>query len=177
MESLAAKGKSAILLEMACALLPLLLVLGWSPVWAEDRDSSITTIHNIDLTTNEGPSGPNYILILLDVKKAKVPGSRAHIIFRQFSKRVRLEYEASGLPHGKYKIGIHPTSCPKSEKLWTILHSATQESTHLATEKSLPKHALRKAVLPGQSVLLGMNVGLFQSRGAKTTLIDCKPIK
>lgn len=162
---------------MGRAVLPILLLLVSSLALADDKDSSITTIHNIDLTTNEGPSGPNYILILLDVKKAKVPGSRAHIIFRQFSKRVRLEYEASGLPFGKYKIGIHPTSCPRQEKHWTILHTATQESTHLATEKSLPKHALRKAPLPGQSVLLGMSVGLFQIKGAKSVLIDCKPIK
>ncbi len=162
---------------MVRMLLLVLFFLLSSPVWADDKDSSLTTIHNIDLTAPEGPGGPSFVLILLDVKKVKVPGSRAHIIFRQFSKRVRLEFEASGIPYGKYKIGVHTSGCPANEKSWTILHEAVQESTHLATERSLPKHALRKAVVNGQTVLQGQNVGLFQIKGAKSILIDCKTIK
>lgn len=138
-------------------------------------DSSITTIHNIDLS-QEGPQGPNYTLIIFDVKKVKVPGSRAHVIFRQFSKRVRLEFESAGIPKGKYRIGI-AAGCPANESQWTRLHEVRQTSTHLATEKSLPAYALRNAPANGQKSLKGMNVGLFQVKGKKAVLIDCKLIK
>ncbi len=158
-------------------ILTILLFLLPNAAWSQDDDAKIQSIHNIDLGQQDGPSGPNYSLIVLDVKKAKVPGARAHIIFRQFSKRVRLEFEASGIPYGKYRIGIRESGCPGSEKAWTILHEAEQSSTHLATEKSLPKHALAKPVTPDQTILRGMNVGLFQVKGKGSLLIDCKPIK
>lgn len=141
-----------------------------------DDDSSLTTIHNIDLTGSDGPTGPNYSLTQFNVKKVMVPGSRAHVIFRQFAKRVRLEFEASGIPYGKYRIGVS-RGCSGVESDWTRLHEMEQTSTHLATEKSLPTHALRKAAVAGQIVLQGMNVGLFQIKGKKSLLIDCKAIK
>lgn len=154
----------------------ILTLLITAAAFAQDEDAKMQTIHQIDLGKEEPKSGDNYALMLFDVKKVKVPGSRAHIIFRQFSKRVRLEFEAAGIPKGKYRIGIH-SGCPKSEKAWTILHEAFQESTFLATEKSLPKHALRKAPVSGQTILEGMNVGLFQVKGKNSLLVDCKPIK
>ena len=141
-----------------------------------DDDSSLTTIHNIDLTGAEGPSAPNYSLTMFNVKKVKVPGSRAHVIFRQFAKRVRLEFEASGIPFGKYHVGVS-RGCSGQADNWTKLHEMEQTSTHLATEKSLPAYALRKAAAAGQSVLQGMNVGLFQLKGKKPVLVDCQPIK
>ena len=147
-----------------------------SAIAGSDDDSSLTTIHNIDLTGQDGPVGPNYSLTLFNVKKVKVPGSRAHVIFRQFAKRVRLEFEASGIPYGKYHIGVS-RGCSGVESNWTHLHEMEQTSTHLATEKSLPNYALRKAAAAGQTVLQGMNVGLFQIKGKKSTLVDCKAIK
>jgi len=156
----------------------ILLCLALAPftAFAADEDSSITTIHNIDLGQDSGPQGPNYTLIIFDVKKVKVPGSRAHVIFRQFNKRVRLEFEAAGIPKGKYRIGVS-RGCSGNEDNWARLHEAEQSDTFLATEKSLPSHALRKAPVKNQTVLQGMNVGLFQVKGKKSTLVDCKPIK
>lgn len=153
------------------------LVLLSAPAFAQDEDARMQTIHQIDLGKEESKSGDSYALMLFDVKKVKVPGSRAHIIFRQFAKRVRLEFEAAGIPKGKYKIGVINSGCPGSENRWNIVHEAIQESTFLATEKSLPKHALRKAPVAGQTVLQGMNVGLFQVKGKSSLLVDCKPIK
>lgn len=143
---------------------------------AADDDSSITTIHNIDLTQETGPQGPNYSLIIFNVKKLKVPGSRAHVIFRQFSKRVRLEFEAAGIPLGKYRVGVS-RGCSPQESNWTRLHEMEQSDTYLATEKSLPQHALRTAPVKGQQVLKGMNVGLFHVKNKVAALVDCQPIK
>lgn len=155
----------------------LVVLLTFNTAWAaSDEDSSITTIHNIDLTKDSGPQGPNYSLIIFNVKKVNVPGSRAHVIFRQFAKRVRLEIEAAGIPKGKYHVGVS-ARCSPSEGAWTRLHEVEQTSTYLASEKSLPDFALREAPVKGQKVLTGLNVGLFQVKGKKSTLVDCKPIK
>lgn len=155
----------------------------WYPaVHADDKeiDQSIGTIHKIDLA-DETPKGPNYILVVMDLKRLKVPGARGHSIVRQFTKRSRIDFDGSGLPKGKYtlavaddcKSGTLPAA--KYKSALTELHQFQVISTHIATEKSLPKAALREPS-KGLLVLENKSLHLFRVQKDKFETIDCKPI-
>ena len=143
-------------------------------------DQSIGTIHKIDLTDDK-PKAPSYILLVFDLKKLKVPGSHGHSIVRQFTKRCRIDFDGSGMPKGNYTLGVAP-SC-KSGSLTaaaykssvTELHRFNVSSTHVSTEKSLPKASLRD---PGKGLLVleGKALMLFHSVKNKFEIVDCKSI-
>lgn len=150
--------------------------------YAQENDQKMTTIQKIDLG-DEAPKSPLYILTIFDVKKAKVPGSRAHAILRQMRKRTRVEFEAAGLPRGVWKLAFAST-CPAGEngpisvnqykKSWTELNEIKIVSTHVSVEKSHMDKDLR----PGgknKIVLEGKSLGLFQVLPHDKVLrIDCK---
>jgi len=139
---------------------------------AEDKeiDQSIGTIHKIDMSDDK-PKGPTYILVSLDLKRLKVSGAHGHSIVRQFTKRSRIEFEGSGLPKGKYALGV-ASSCKSAI---TDLHQFEVTSTHVSTEKSLPKAALRE---PGNGLLVLEGKFLIFSRFVKGKFeaVDCKAI-
>lgn len=150
--------------------------------FAQDNDQRMTTIQKIDLG-DDVPKSPVYILTIFDVKKAKVPGSRAHAILRQMRKRTRVEFEAAGLPRGVWKLAF-ANSCPAGEngpislaqykKSWTELNEIKIISTHVSVEKSHMDKDLR----PGgknKIHLEGKSLGLFQVLPHNKLLrIDCK---
>jgi len=147
----------------------------------KEIDQAIGTIHKIDLA-DEGPKAANHILVIMDLKRLKVPGARGHAIARQFTKRSRIEFEGSGLPKGKYslavsaecKTGTLPAARYKS--LLTELHQFSVTSTHIATEKSLPKASLRPPEKGGSDLLVleGKALTLFRIQKDKYEAIDCK---
>lgn len=140
----------------------------------DDSDHSTTIIHNIDLSGPGGPQAPNYSLILFDVAKLKKPGANAHVIFRQLTKRVRVEFTGNGLPRGKFWLG-YANACSKSPSAWTHAHDFSVTSAFIATEKSIQKASLRDK--GGNPVFEGKKVGLFKGSGKSSTLIDCKTIQ
>lgn len=142
------------------------------------EENAIGTIHKMDMTDEGGPKAPNYILLILDVKKAKVPGARAHVILRQLRKRVRIEFEGTGLPKGKYKIGL-ADNCSKANNFkagWTELQELKVISLHTITEKANFKLSLREPK-PGLTVVEGKALGLFRVNGSSIQNIDCKTIQ
>lgn len=153
-----------------------------SGTFGADGDSGITSIHQIDLT-QDGPKKPNFVLMHMNVGKLKARNSRGHVILRQFSKRVRAEFESENLPRGQYALAVASSCSPggrtlasdRYQKSWTELHRFKVESTHTQTEKSLPKAALHEPV-GEQTVLAGKALGFFKVNKGKLELIDCKPI-
>jgi hypothetical protein len=137
-------------------------------VWADDTDANFGSVHKIDLA-DEGPQSPNHLLLSINLKRVK-PGALGQVIIYQFSKRVRIEFEAGGMPKGEYTLAVSPTC---AQPHWTELHRFTVTSDHIQTEKSLPKVSLRDAK-PGLLVLTGKSLGLFRVKPHQ--LIDCKPI-
>ncbi len=165
-------------------LLAFLIIFAKASASGDDVDQAIGTIHKIDMTDNT-PKAPNYVLIIFDVKKVKVPGAHGHSILRQFAKRVRAEFEGAGLPKGPYRLAV-ASSCPAGEngpvsmshfkKIWTELHRFKVTSTHIATEKSQVDTTLRPGG-KGHLILEGKVLALFQElKGDKILRVDCKPI-
>jgi hypothetical protein len=151
---------------------------------ADDVDNSMSTIHKIDMT-DDSPKSPNYVLTVFDVKALRVPGSSAHAILRQLNKRVRAEFEATGIPKGKYKLAISLDCSGKTrltfaayKKTWTELHSFKMVSTHIATEKSHYEMSLRPSAQAKTSVLEGKALALFHiEKGGMFNRVDCKTIQ
>ena len=156
-------------------LLLILFFLFSANVFADDEDSKTTTIQSIDLTGGDGPTAPNYSLLILDLQKLKAPSANGHLIFRQLRNRVRLEVTGNSFPKGKYSVGVS-NGCSPNKSAWTHWHEVIVDSAYVASEKSLPKFALRKASR-GETLLEGKNAGLFRHQGKNAVLIDCKPIK
>lgn len=139
-----------------------------------------TTIQPIDLADDHATpaTGPNYSLLLWDVKSLKVPGANSHVIVRQLSNRVRFELEGAGLPRGKYSLALgscdggRSLTVSKYKKGWKEVHSFQVDSYHVATEQSL-----QKATLRGPDSLEGKGLAFFRIQGSKYTRVDCKEIK
>lgn len=150
-----------------------------------ERDSGVTTIKTIDMEA-EGPSpmqNAGHILLLFDVGKVKVSGAHAHAILRQLQKRVRVEFESSGLPKGRYALawaeqcaGAGRLNLAQYKKRWNEIHHFQTTSTYIATEKSMAQTALRKGDRSSH-VLEGKALALFQVNKSQVELIDCKPIR
>src|SRR5665213_2264461 len=140
--------------------------------WADDSDSNFGSIKKIDLS-DEAPQAPDHLMITMNLNKVK-PGMLGQVILYQFSKRVRLEFEAGGLPKGEYALAV-ATKCSNGDykKGWTEVHRFTSNSAHIQTEKSIPKASLEAK--PGFQVLTGKFLGLFRMK--PQLLIDCQPIK
>jgi hypothetical protein len=139
--------------------------------WADDSDSHFGSVQKIDLG-DEGPKSPNHLLLTMNLKKVK-PGALGQVIIYQFSKRVRLEFEAGGMPRGEYAMAVSSSCSLADYGKWTELHRFKVTSDHIQTEKSLPKASVREAK-PGILVLVGKSLGLFRVKPHQ--LIDCKPI-
>ena len=146
--------------KLLSKLFSLLILLSSAQVWAEDIDQSIGSIHKIDMT-DERAKGPDFVVVTLDLKKLRVPGSHAHVILRQFRKRCRIEFEGSGLPKGSYTLAKADSCLGNS----TDLHSFSVSSTHAATEKSLPGAVLTE-YLPKFLILKN-----------KSGVVDCKAFR
>lgn len=169
-------------MKAICCAIGLSTAVSCAAAFAQENDQKMTTIQKIDLG-DEAPKSPVFILTIFDVKKAKVPGSRAHAILRQMRKRTRVEFEAAGLPKGLWKLA-YASTCPTGEngpislaqykKSWTELNEIKITSTHVSVEKSHMDKDLR----PGgknKIVLEGKSLGLFQVLPHKKVLrIDCK---
>ena len=149
------------------------------PVWAEDTEADLNQVKEIDLSEERpGPANglkiPNHILLMLDLNKVKA-GQLAKVVFYQFSKRVRVEFEAAGLPKGEYILAVAAKCSPAQfGKSWTELHRFKSDAQQIQTEKSLPKATLRE----GKADLLvlgGKSLGLFRVKPAQ--LVDCKAIE
>lgn len=158
-------------------LLPIFAFLFSSSVATADEDQSMGSIHKIDLE-NEAPSAPNYVLLVLDVKKAGVPGARAHVILRQLRKRVRIEFEGTGLPKGKYKLALAGTcaNIKNYKSGWTELQELSVIEQNTITEKANFQMSLREAK-PGLTVMEGKALGLFRVNKGAIQNIDCKTIQ
>jgi hypothetical protein len=151
-------------------LLILPLLLFHLAARGEEEDNKVQDIKKIDLSQPDQASGPGHSIIIFDLKNLKVPGAHAHVVFNQLRKRVRIEFEATALPKGKYVIALDKNcSAHDFKRGWKELHHFTSESMHVATEKA--HYELTLAGLQGQAV------GLFKAGGGKTTFIDCKPIR
>lgn len=159
-----------------------ILIFASAPMHADDVDQRMTTIQKMDLG-DEAPKSPVYILTIFDVAKAKVPGSRAHAILRQMRQRVRVEFEAAGLPKGGWKLAFAsscvagenaPITLAQYKRNWTELSDIKIKSTHVSVEKSHRNMDLR----PGgenKIVLEGKSLALFQLLPhGKVLRIDCK---
>ncbi len=150
-------------------------------VWASDEESAIGSIHKIDMTDNT-PKAPGHVIVMMDLKKLKSAAAHGHVVFQQFAKRVRVEFEGSGLPKGKYSLAVSE-NCAGAAELgagpyknnWTELHKFDSESDHIATEKSLPQATLR-AGGTAPLVLEGKSVALFRMKSGKYSKIDCKTV-
>lgn len=170
---------------LALAALMIGLISGpFTPrAWGDDNDAGMTSIHKIDLQqADTGPAAPDsYIGFDLNIKRLKIPGAHANVILRQMTKRVRIEFEGAGVPRGKYVFAV-ASGCPSGHLVtdarykaaWTEMHRFTVSETHIATEKSQPKVALRSG---GDRVLLGKSLGFFKVAKAGFELIDCREIK
>lgn len=136
---------------------------------------SIGTIQKLDLS-DDRPPDPTYRLIILDVKKLKNSGARGHIILRQFSNRVRVEFDGAGLPKGEYTIALAPDCSMARQEVssgsyknnFKELHRFPSKTSHVETEKSQPKAKL--ADMDGKSV------ALFRAGKSAMTTIDCRPV-
>ena len=145
-----------------------------------DEDAKTTIIQQIDLSGEGGPSKPNYILFMWDVKR--LGSARAHTILRQLNKRVRVEVEGEGWPKGKYAIAT-ATQCGKPsltpsvyQKFWTELHALDIKTPLVASEKAVFTASLRTAD-KNKLVLEGRQLGFFHIVKGQYRLIDCKPIQ
>lgn len=150
------------------------LLLSVSVFADEDTDNKTTIIHSIDLSGPGGPQAPNYSLVLFDVAKLKKPGANAHVIFRQLTKRVRIEFTGNSMPRGKYWLG-YANACSKAPAAFTKAYDFSVTSAFIATEKSIQKASLRDK--DGAPVFEGKKVALFKGIGKSSTLIDCKTIQ
>lgn len=136
----------------------------------DDEDNKVQDIKKIDLSAPDKPSGPGHSIIMFDLKNLKVPGANAHVVFNQLRKRVRIEFEGTALPKGKYLLAIaNDCSSHEFKRGWKERHQFKSESTYVATEKA--HYDLTLAGLKGKAV------GLFKAEGGKTTLVDCKSIE
>ncbi|NJL23784.1 MAG: hypothetical protein HC902_00435 [Calothrix sp. SM1_5_4] len=72
---------------------------------ADEESPSMGTIRPLDFE-NEKPAEDSYKLIEFNFKKLKIPKAYGNSIVRQFSRRVRLEFEAAGLPKGSYTLAV-----------------------------------------------------------------------
>jgi hypothetical protein len=135
---------------------------------ADDTDSNFGQIKKIDLGDETKPA-PNHLLLTMNLNKVKA-GMLGQVIFYQFSKRVRLEFDAGGLPAGEYTMQL-ASSC--TGRSWTELHRFKSTSAHVQTEKSLPKYSLGEAK-PGFTLLMGKALALF--RVQPRLMVDCKTI-
>jgi hypothetical protein len=149
---------------------------------AQDVDSGVTAVHKINIGEEADQNDTNFIGFDLDVKRLKVPGSKANVILRQMTKRVRVEFEGAGIPRGKYTLAVS-ANCPSGRSVsegrykadWTELHRFAVSTTHIETEKSAPDAALREG---GRLILFGKSFGFFKvGAGGALDVIDCKPVK
>ncbi len=150
-----------------------------------ERDSGITTIKTIDMEAESPTPAPSagHSLLQFDVSKMKVPGAHAHAILRQLQKRVRAEFESSGLPKGRYALawaetcsGAGRLSAAVYKKRWHEIHRFQTTSTYIATEKSMAQTSLRKGD-QSPNVLEGKALALFHVTKDLFELIDCKLVK
>ena len=148
----------------------------------EDINGGISTIKTIDLE-NDGPQSPNYVLLMLDIKKLGVSGAHAHLILRQLAGKVRAEFEGSGMPKGSYALAIADScsvgtqfmSKERYKKSWSEIHSFQTKTTYVSTEKSMNGAALHKG---GKSatILDSKSIALFHVVKEKFERVDCKAI-
>ena len=152
-----------------------LLALSLNPILAgaDDSDANFGSIKKIDLSDDK-PASPNHTLIMLNLKKVK-PGMLGQIILYQFAKRMRLEFEADGLPKGDYVLAVAP-KCTAGDlgKAWTELHRFKSTSAHLQTEKSLTTTSLHESK-PNTITLAGKSLALFKIK--PPLMVDCKLIE
>ncbi len=135
-----------------------------------DEENKVQNIKKMDLSEPDKPNGPGHTITMFDLKRLNVPGSHAHVVFNQLRKRVRIEFEGTGLPKGKYILGVAGNCSSQDFKRgWKERHRFASESTHVATEKAHYDLTLES--------LHGKAVGLFRADGGKTTFVDCKIIE
>lgn len=134
---------------------------------------SFGSVQKLDLD-DERPPDPKFRLLVMNLKKLKA--TRGNIILRQFSKRVRVEFDGAGLPNGKYSIALSakcpdvtgPLSRKSYEKGWTELHQFPSTSSHVETEKSLPTASLKD--------MESKSLSFFRVVGDRYSRIDCKAV-
>src|SRR4051812_48756574 len=107
---------------------------------ADENEAGFGSVKKIDLTES-GPARSNHVMVMLNLKKVK-PGSLAQVVFYQFSKRARIDFEGDGLPHGEYVLAVAPKCSSTRDKTWTELHRFKTTSAHVQNEKSLPNASL-----------------------------------
>jgi len=115
----------------ACQTGSMLLSLLLSLAFAQQT----TVIQPIDLS-QDGPTHPNYCLLLWNVKALKNPNTHGHSIVRQLSNRVRFEFEGGDIPHGSYTMAVGSSCEAKDYKAsWHEVHpipSAIEAHRHRA---------------------------------------------
>jgi hypothetical protein len=157
---------------LKCAAVALLFIL------PQAFAQSIGTIKRIDMDDSK-PQNPDYILVDLTIKKPR-PG-QGHFLLRQFSNRVRVEFEGAGLVKGTYTIGV-ASGCShgslteaRYKAAWRELHRFPSTPTHISTEKSVPGASLKDPA--AKLMFTGKAIALFHLSNHKYDVIDCKTVK
>lgn len=156
-----------------------LLVFGTLAAFPEANAQTVGTIRKLDFDAPNKPDEATYKVVQFKITKPNV--AQAHVILRQFSRRVRVEFEGSGLPKGQYAIAIS-SGCEKGQvkaarykSVWRELHRFESNPVNIATEKSLPGASLRDPA--SETRLEGKALALFKVSRGNYAVLDCQVVR